>query len=96
MVFNYSNAIANLTSGNITGAIVQTYTVSLGTYAWFLCAFATVMMMYIKTQNVGMTAITMMLWGIVAKAYLGGTGDVLFYVITALCITVVLVKLWRG
>lgn len=96
MVLNYTSAFQNLTSGNISNAVVQTYDVTLGSYAWFLGGFATALMIYVKTQNVGLVSLWMILWMAVARYWLNYVGDAFFFAIVLLGITITFYRVWRG
>lgn len=96
MALDYTTAINNLTAGNFSGAIVSTYTIPLGAYAWFFLAFLTLLMTYIKTQSAGMTSMVALLWAIAAKQYLGPVGDTIFYAVIVVALAIVMFKLWKG
>lgn len=96
MTLDYTPAIGNLTNGNITSAIVQTFTIPLGNYVWFLAIFVTLMLVYIKTQSVGVTVIIGVLFVTFAHSYLGIVGDSMFYVFMVVCVMVLLFKFWKG
>lgn len=94
MALDYSTAFANLTAGNFSGAIIQTYETPLGSFAWIAAVFATLMMVYIKTQDAGVTSIVAILWLFFARFYLGVVGDLFFTAVLILGICVVLVRFW--
>lgn len=96
MPLNYTPSFDLLTAGNATGAVISTYTIPLGPIAWFLVVATTIMLVYIKTQNVSLTAMVSMLWAFATRTYLGFLGDAAFALITVACIMIVLIQLWKG
>ena len=93
---SYAAAYQNLTSGNLTGAAVLTYTTPLGAYAWFLVIFATMMITYIKTQSTGLTVFVGLILLTAAQTFIGIVGDSLFYTLIVLGLAILMFKLWKG
>lgn len=96
MVLNYTPLTDSLLNGSVTSAITGTYTLSLGGYAFFLAFFATIVLMYVKTQSLEMTAATSITLMIAGRHLLGIIGDPIFYAITVLSLAVVMFKFWKG
>lgn len=95
MSINYTSAINLLNGGNTTQAVVATYTTPLGVYAWFLVTIATLIMVYIKTQSAGLTAMVGLVFLSAARFYLGIIGDGVFLTVMAFCIMIVIFRFWK-
>lgn len=95
MAFNYTPALELMQDGNITNAIISTYTTPLGAYAWWLVVLATLLITYIKTQSAGLTTMVGMVFLFGAKIYLGAIGDGMFWTLTILGGTILFVQFWR-
>jgi len=91
---SYSAATQNLTSGNLSGVATLAYTTPLGQYAWFLAIFATMIVVYIKTQSVGLTVFIGLLFFTVAQTMVGITGDSVFYTMIVIGVAILLFQVW--
>lgn len=96
MTLNYTPAVQKFMAMNVTEAAVQVYTIPLGSFAWFLVIFATLIIVYIKTQSTALTSMIGILFLLFTKIYLGVIGDTLFYTLLVLSITIILYKVWKG
>lgn len=92
----YDQAFQNLTSGNLTNAAVLTYTLPLGSFAWFFVIFVTLMVTYIKTQNFGITLILGVVMLAVLQTAVGLVGAGVFWAIIAISIAIILFRYTRG
>lgn len=97
-MLNYSSAWGNLTdlNGSITQAVINTYTIPLGSWIWFLAIFSTVMIVYIKTQSTGMAVFVGLLFFALAQSFVGLVGNSIFVIILILGLTFLLFRLWKG
>lgn len=95
MAFNYSSALELMQNGNMTDAVLATYTTPLGPYAWWLVLFATLLITYVKTQSTGLTTMIGMILLFGMKTYLGAVGDGMFWTLLVLGATILFVQFWR-
>jgi hypothetical protein len=97
-LLNYSSALNNLTdaNGSLAQAAVNTYTTSLGPWAWFFVIFATMMAVYIKTQSTGLAVFVGLLFFSAAQLFVGLVGNTTFYVLIVLGLALLLFHFWRG
>lgn len=101
MPISYETAIANLTNGNVTEAVIMSYTIPLGSIAWLLLIFATMMATYIKTQSTGLSALVGMLSISALQGYTTYFGtpilnDGMFFIIIVLGLAVLLFNFWKS
>ncbi len=98
MVLNYSSAYANLTdvNGSLVQAAVNTYTIPLGAWAWFLVIFATMMVVYIKTQSTGLMIFVGLIFFSLAQVFVGLVGQTTFYTIIVIGLAILLFRFWKG
>jgi len=97
-MLNYSSTWANLSSvnGSISTAVLNTYTISLGAYAWFLVIFATMIVVYLRTQSSGLAIFVGVLFFALAQAFVGLVGQGIFVLLVILGIAIMLYRLWKG
>lgn len=97
-MLNYSSSWGNLSSvnGSLAQAAVNTYTTSLGPYAWFFAIFATMMITYIKTQNTGLAVFVGLIMFTAAQTFVGLVGNTTFYVLMVLGLALLMYHFWRG
>lgn len=96
MALDYGPALTQFHQGNLTGATLLTYTTPLGTFFYFIILFATIAMVYIKTQSVAITAMASILLYLAMRAYVMFVGETVFFLTAVLCLTVLMFKLWKG